>query len=73
MNQSTPTAERVSGPAPHLSAFLDSEGGESDAYKHRYGGLDPSIHVGPFAMAQYKRDDRTFLVDNVTQSQWTKN
>lgn len=73
MNQSTPVLERVPGPAPYLSTFLRTDGGENDDYRLRYTGLDPSVHVGPFAMAHYKQDDRTILIDNVTQPQWTEN
>lgn len=71
MNQSTPEMERVPAPVPILSTFLHADGGENN-YRLHYPGLDPSIHVGPFAVAQYKQEERTILVDNVTQPQWTE-
>ncbi|GIX95369.1 PDGF_2 domain-containing protein [Caerostris extrusa] len=67
-----PLLERVPGPAPHLSTLLKDDGGENDAYRLRYTGVDPDSHVGPFALAHYKQDDRTYIIENVTVPQWTK-
>ncbi|GFY78154.1 PDGF_2 domain-containing protein, partial [Trichonephila inaurata madagascariensis] len=69
LNHSSPILERVPGPAPHLSTLLRDDGGENDAYRLRYSEVDPDSHVGPFELAHYKQDDRTYFFENVTTPQ----
>ncbi|CAL1280773.1 unnamed protein product [Larinioides sclopetarius] len=73
LNHTPSLPERVPGPAPHLSTLLRDDGGENDAYRLRYAGVDPDTHVGPFELSHHKQDDRTYVLENVTTPQWTKN